>query len=76
MAHILIVDDEEAISWALRKAFERQGHTVGVAASAEAALDLAAKLKPDAIMTQHDAAVSATGKSARVSAAGRRARAA
>ena len=26
-------DDEEAISWALRKAFERQGHTVGVAAS-------------------------------------------
>jgi len=34
-------------------------------------------LKPDAIMTQHDAAaVSAAGKRARVSAPGRRARAA
>ena len=49
-ATLLIVDDEEAISWALRKAFERLGHTVGVAASAEAALELAAKLKPDAII--------------------------
>src|ERR671933_2068388 len=49
-AKLLIVDDEEAISWALRKAFERQGHTVGVAASAEAALDLAAKLQPDAVI--------------------------
>ena len=49
-ATLLIVDDEEAISWALRKAFERLGHTVGVAASAEAALDLAEKLKPDAII--------------------------
>src|SRR5438309_715774 len=49
-AKLLIVDDEEAISWALRKAFERQGHTVGVAASAEAALDLAEKLQPDAVI--------------------------
>jgi two-component system, NtrC family, nitrogen regulation response regulator GlnG len=49
-ATLLIVDDEEAISWALRKAFERQGHTVGVAASAEAALDLAEKLHPDAVI--------------------------
>jgi two-component system, NtrC family, nitrogen regulation response regulator GlnG len=49
-ATLLIVDDEEAISWALRKAFERLGHTVGVAASAEAALELAAKLKPDAVI--------------------------
>jgi two-component system nitrogen regulation response regulator GlnG len=49
-ATLLIVDDEEAISWALRKAFERQGHKVGVAASAEAAIDLASKLRPDAII--------------------------
>ena len=49
-AKLLIVDDEEAISWALRKAFERQGHMVGVAASAEAALDLAEKLRPDAVI--------------------------
>src|SRR5262249_46135961 len=47
---LLIVDDEEAISWALRKAFERQGHKVGVAASAEAAFELAGKLRPDAII--------------------------
>jgi two-component system nitrogen regulation response regulator GlnG len=47
---LLIVDDEEAISWALRKAFERLGHTVGVAPSAEAAFDLAAKIKPDAVI--------------------------
>ena len=49
-ATLLIVDDEEAISWALRKAFERQGHKVGVAASAETALAMAGKLRPDAII--------------------------
>jgi two-component system nitrogen regulation response regulator GlnG len=49
-ATLLIVDDEEAISWALRKAFERQGHKVGVAASAEAAFELAGKLRPDAVI--------------------------
>ncbi|HEX3148244.1 MAG TPA: sigma-54 dependent transcriptional regulator [Gemmataceae bacterium] len=49
-ATLLIVDDEEAISWSLRKAFERLGHKVGVAASAEAAFDLAEKLKPDAVI--------------------------
>jgi len=49
-ATILIVDDEEAISWSLRKAFERQGHRVGVAASAEAAFPLAKQLKPDVVI--------------------------
>jgi two-component system, NtrC family, nitrogen regulation response regulator GlnG len=49
-ATILIVDDEEAISWSLRKAFERQGHRVGVAASAEAAFDVAAKIRPDVVV--------------------------
>src|SRR5262249_8386859 len=41
---------EEAISWSLRKAFERQGHRVGVAASAEAAFDVAAKIRPDVVV--------------------------
>src|SRR5687768_12401079 len=49
-ATVLIVDDEEAISWALRKAFERQGHRVAVAATAEAALELAEKVHPDAVI--------------------------
>ena len=49
-ATVLIVDDEEAISWSLRKAFERLGHRVGVAASAEAAFGLAEQMKPDAII--------------------------
>ncbi|HKB04493.1 MAG TPA: sigma-54 dependent transcriptional regulator [Gemmataceae bacterium] len=49
-ATILIVDDEEAISWSLRKAFERQGHRVGVAASAEAAFDLAERIHPDVVI--------------------------
>ena len=40
---LLIVDDEEAITWSLRKAFERAGYDVSVAASAEAAFDLAEK---------------------------------
>jgi two-component system nitrogen regulation response regulator GlnG len=47
---ILIVDDEEAISWSLRKAFERLGHKVGVAASAEAAFPLAKQLQPDVVV--------------------------
>ena len=47
---VLIVDDEEGISWALRKAFERLGHRVGVAASAEAAFELAERLEPDVIV--------------------------
>jgi two-component system, NtrC family, nitrogen regulation response regulator GlnG len=49
-ATVLIVDDEEAISWALRKAFERLGHRVGVAASAEAAFELAEELDPDVVV--------------------------
>jgi two-component system nitrogen regulation response regulator GlnG len=40
---LLIVDDEEAITWSLRKAFERAGYQVSVAASAEAAFELVGK---------------------------------
>ena len=32
---ILIIDDEEPIAWSLRRAFEREGYRVAVAASAE-----------------------------------------
>ena len=38
---ILIVDDEEAVCWSLRRAFEREGFRVGVAASAEEAFEVA-----------------------------------
>lgn len=50
MPGILIVDDEEAISWSLRRAFERQGFRVGVAASAESAFAQAPALKPDVVI--------------------------
>jgi two-component system, NtrC family, nitrogen regulation response regulator GlnG len=47
---LLIVDDEEAISWSLRKAFERAGYKVSVAASAESAFELAGELAFDAVI--------------------------
>ncbi len=47
---LLIVDDEEAISWSLRKACERAGYHVHVVASAEAALEIAARLPIDAVI--------------------------
>jgi two-component system nitrogen regulation response regulator GlnG len=50
MSHILIVDDEEAVCWALKKALGKLGHSVGVASSAEEAFRLAAKQLPDAII--------------------------
>ena len=50
MSHILLVDDEEAICWALRRALEQEGHAVAVAASAEKAFELARQNTPDAIL--------------------------
>ncbi len=47
---LLIVDDEEAITWSLRKAFERAGYKVEVAASAEAAFELAGTQAFDAVI--------------------------
>jgi two-component system nitrogen regulation response regulator GlnG len=49
MAHILIIDDEEPIAWALRRAFERDGHRVAVAASAEDGLARARQQSPDVV---------------------------
>jgi two-component system nitrogen regulation response regulator GlnG len=50
MKHVLIIDDEEAVCWALQRALTREGHSVAVAASAEQGLELAAKQKPDAVV--------------------------
>jgi two-component system, NtrC family, nitrogen regulation response regulator GlnG len=50
MNHVLIVDDEEAVCWALEKALSKLGHRVAVAPSAEEAFRLVAKQIPDAII--------------------------
>ena len=50
MAHLLVVDDEEAVCWALERALSREGHQVSVAASAEQAFALAAGQRPDAVI--------------------------
>ena len=50
MKHILIVDDEEAVCWALERALAAEGHSVAAAAAAEQAFALAAKKRPDAII--------------------------
>src|SRR5438067_3079358 len=47
---ILIIDDEEAVCWALRRAFERAGYRVAVASSAEEGLDVAGRVAPDAVI--------------------------
>lgn len=49
MAHILIVDDEEPIAWALRRTFERERYRVAVAASAENGLAKARNDVPDVV---------------------------
>jgi two-component system nitrogen regulation response regulator GlnG len=48
--HILIVDDEQAVCWALGRALEREGHSVALAASAEQAFALVGERRPDAII--------------------------
>jgi two-component system nitrogen regulation response regulator GlnG len=47
---ILVVDDEQAVCWALQRALTREGHRVAVAASAEQAFDLATTQRPDAVV--------------------------
>ena len=49
MKRILIVDDEQAVCWALERALTGEGYAVSVAASAEEAFALAAQGRPDAI---------------------------
>jgi two-component system nitrogen regulation response regulator GlnG len=50
VSHILVVDDEESVCWALERALSRAGHQVAVAASAEEAFRLAEKQRPDAVL--------------------------
>ncbi len=50
MSHILIVDDEQAVCWALERALTREGHRVAVASSAEEALASAERQRPDAVI--------------------------
>lgn len=46
---VLLIDDEEAVCWALARAFERAGFRVHIAPSAEEGLAEARKLCPDAV---------------------------
>jgi two-component system nitrogen regulation response regulator GlnG len=48
-ASILIIDDEESVAWALRRAFERAGYAASVAPSAEEGLKKARSLQPAAV---------------------------
>lgn len=50
MAHLLIVDDEEAICWALRRLAAEEGHTASVASSAEQAYQRAAEHACDVLL--------------------------
>jgi two-component system nitrogen regulation response regulator GlnG len=50
LSYILLVDDEEAVCWALERALARDGHKVAVAPSAEAAFEWLARHRPDAIV--------------------------
>jgi two-component system, NtrC family, nitrogen regulation response regulator GlnG len=50
MNHVLIVDDEEAVCWALRRALTVEGHRVAVAPSAEEAFVQAENHRPDAVI--------------------------
>jgi two-component system nitrogen regulation response regulator GlnG len=50
MKHVLIIDDEEAVCWALQRALTGEGCSVAVAASAEQGLVLAAEKQPDAVV--------------------------
>lgn len=46
---VLIIDDEEPIAWALRRAFERDKHRVEVSATAEDGLAKAKRNPPDVV---------------------------
>jgi two-component system nitrogen regulation response regulator GlnG len=50
VSQILIVDDEEAVCWALQRALTREGHRVAVAASAEEAFVVAAHQRPEVVV--------------------------
>jgi two-component system nitrogen regulation response regulator GlnG len=50
MSRVLIIDDEEAICWGLRRVLEKEGLAVDTAASAEQGFKLAKTVRPDVII--------------------------
>jgi two-component system nitrogen regulation response regulator GlnG len=50
VSKILVVDDEEAVCWALERALRRDGHQVEVASSAEEAFAVARRQEPDVVV--------------------------
>jgi two-component system nitrogen regulation response regulator GlnG len=50
MGHILLVDDEQAVCWALERGLAQEGHQVTVASSAEEAFTKAEQKRPDAVL--------------------------
>ena len=50
MSHVLIVDDEPAICWALKKMLQAEGHSVDAVSSAEAGFEAAKANEPNLIV--------------------------
>ncbi|MDX1929193.1 MAG: sigma-54 dependent transcriptional regulator [Pirellulaceae bacterium] len=50
MPHVLIVDDEPAICWALKKMLQAEGHSVDAVSSAEAGIEAAKLKKPNLVV--------------------------
>jgi two-component system nitrogen regulation response regulator GlnG len=50
VSRILVVDDEQAVCWALEQALKSEKHDVAVAPTAEIAFELAQKKAPDVIL--------------------------
>ena len=50
MPHVLIVDDEPAICWALKKMLQAEGHSVDAVSSAEAGIEAAKQHPPNLIV--------------------------
>jgi two-component system nitrogen regulation response regulator GlnG len=48
--HVLIVDDEEAVCWALERGLSREGYTVATTSSAEKGFVLAGQRQPDVVI--------------------------
>lgn len=51
MARILVIDDEEMVRDTIRKALERDGHSVGEAADGEEGVKLFQEKQPDLVIT-------------------------
>lgn len=49
MPHILVIDDEPAIAWSFREFLRDDGYEVTIASSAEEALQVAGRVRPDAV---------------------------